>query len=258
VCTQALGIAAVKAVVCIVGITAGGRLLIRPLYKKISGLANAEIFAATTLLVVLGTSFMTQLAGAACSDWVWLAGDGCGLQELTRIGSMQGWWLAGVKACRRVVLAGCSQPMRTMPAEDWLHPAACCVTVHCASLALLTLAAISRQLDSMLTSFRLCVSWWLCCGAGLSLALGAFLAGLLLAETEYALQVESDIAPYKGLLMGLFFMTVGESAHCQLSCCHYRCCTRTDWSHSHWAVHWALFVEMSLVSACRAVVCCAM
>lgn len=45
--------------------------------------------------------------------------------------------------------------------------------------------------------------------AGLSLALGAFLAGLLIAETEYALQVESDIAPYKGLLMGLFFMTVG-------------------------------------------------
>jgi voltage-gated potassium channel Kch len=45
--------------------------------------------------------------------------------------------------------------------------------------------------------------------AGLSLALGAFLAGLLIAETEYHLQVESDIAPYKGLLMGLFFMTVG-------------------------------------------------
>jgi len=33
-------------------------------------------------------------------------------------------------------------------------------------------------------------------------------AGLLLAETEFALQVESDIAAYKGLLMGLFFMTV--------------------------------------------------
>lgn len=60
---QALGLAAVKAVVAIVGITAGGRMFIRPLYKKISNLANAEIFAATTLLVVLGTSFMTQLAG---------------------------------------------------------------------------------------------------------------------------------------------------------------------------------------------------
>ena len=34
-------------------------------------------------------------------------------------------------------------------------------------------------------------------------------AGLLLAETEFALQVESDIAAFKGLLMGLFFMTVG-------------------------------------------------
>lgn len=50
----------------IVGITAGGRLLIRPLYRKISNLHNAEIFSATTLLVVLGTSFMTQLAGEQC------------------------------------------------------------------------------------------------------------------------------------------------------------------------------------------------
>ncbi|KAG2452077.1 hypothetical protein HYH02_003113 [Chlamydomonas schloesseri] len=110
---QALGLAAVKAVVAIVGIIAGGRLLVRPLYKKISEFANAEIFAATTLLMVLGTSFLTQLAG-------------------------------------------------------------------------------------------------------LSLALGAFLAGLLIAETEYALQVESDIAPYKGLLMGLFFMSVGMEISVQL------------------------------------------
>lgn len=46
--------------------------------------------------------------------------------------------------------------------------------------------------------------------AGLSMALGAFLAGLLLAETEFSLQVESDIAPYRGLLLGLFFMTVSH------------------------------------------------
>lgn len=45
--------------------------------------------------------------------------------------------------------------------------------------------------------------------AGLSLALGAFAAGLLIAETEYRPQVEADIEPFKGLLMGLFFMTVG-------------------------------------------------
>ncbi|CAK9170488.1 unnamed protein product [Ilex paraguariensis] len=47
--------------------------------------------------------------------------------------------------------------------------------------------------------------------AGLSMALGAFLVGLLLAETEFSLQVESDIAPYHGLLLGVFFMTVGMS-----------------------------------------------
>ena len=47
--------------------------------------------------------------------------------------------------------------------------------------------------------------------AGFSTALGAFLAGVLLSETEYRHQVEIDIAPFKGLLLGLFFITVGMS-----------------------------------------------
>lgn len=50
---------------------------------------------------------------------------------------------------------------------------------------------------------------WLTEVAGLSSALGAFLAGLLLAETEFRHQVESDIQPFRGLLLGLFFMAVG-------------------------------------------------
>lgn len=45
--------------------------------------------------------------------------------------------------------------------------------------------------------------------AGLSLALGAFLAGMLIAETEYRHQVEEDIRPFRDLLLGLFFITVG-------------------------------------------------
>jgi CPA2 family monovalent cation:H+ antiporter-2 len=45
--------------------------------------------------------------------------------------------------------------------------------------------------------------------AGLSTALGAFLAGLLLSETEYRHQIEIDLAPVKGLLIGLFFVSVG-------------------------------------------------
>ncbi|KAJ0483859.1 putative regulator of K+ conductance, cation/H+ exchanger, NAD(P)-binding domain superfamily [Helianthus annuus] len=105
---EALGLAAVKALVAISAIIAGGRLLLRPIYKQIADMQNAEIFSANTLLVILGTSLLTARAG-------------------------------------------------------------------------------------------------------LSMALGAFLAGLLLAETEFSLQVESDIAPYRGLLLGLFFMTVGMS-----------------------------------------------
>ena len=45
--------------------------------------------------------------------------------------------------------------------------------------------------------------------AGLSMALGALIAGLLLAETEFRHEVELMVEPFKGLLMGLFFMTVG-------------------------------------------------
>ena len=50
---------------------------------------------------------------------------------------------------------------------------------------------------------------WLTAEAGMSMALGAFLAGMLLADTAYRHQVEADIEPFRGLLLGLFFMTVG-------------------------------------------------
>lgn len=50
----------------------------------------------------------------------------------------------------------------------------------------------------------LAVSW-----AGLSMALGAFLAGVLLAESSYRHQIETDIEPFRGLLLGLFFISIG-------------------------------------------------
>ncbi|MGI4850707.1 MAG: cation:proton antiporter [Janthinobacterium lividum] len=57
-------------------------------------------------------------------------------------------------------------------------------------------------------------------GAGLSMELGAFLAGILLSETEYRHQVEADIQPFYGLLIGLFFMTVGMSLDPRLIVSH--------------------------------------
>ena len=56
----------------------------------------------------------------------------------------------------------------------------------------------------------------LCAQAGLSMALGALIAGLLLAETEFKHEVELMVEPFKGLLMGLFFMTVGMNIDTRL------------------------------------------
>ncbi len=73
--------------------------------------------------------------------------------------------------------------------------------------------AASRQADTfmaltLLSTLGIASLTWL---AGLSMALGAMLAGLLLAETEYRHEVEITVDPFRGLLMGLFFMSVGMS-----------------------------------------------
>ena len=57
--------------------------------------------------------------------------------------------------------------------------------------------------------------------AGLSLALGAFLAGMLIAETEYRYQVEEDIKPFRDVLLGLFFITVGMVLDLRVVAAHW-------------------------------------
>ncbi|MBK5540599.1 cation:proton antiporter [Pseudomonas sp. TH07] len=57
---------------------------------------------------------------------------------------------------------------------------------------------------------------WLMDLAGVSMALGAFLAGLLLADSEYRHELEAQIEPFKGLLLGLFFISVGMGANISL------------------------------------------
>lgn len=100
--------ALVKAMIALVVIFIVGRLLFRPLFRIISAARSEDLFVALTLLIVLGTAFLTEKLG-------------------------------------------------------------------------------------------------------LSLALGAFVAGILVAETEFHNQVADSIMPFKGLLLGLFFMTVGMS-----------------------------------------------
>lgn len=110
-------LAALKAIVVIVAVIAGGRYLLRPILKAIADSGIQEIFTAASLLVVIGTSLL-------------------------------------------------------------------------------------------MTS------------VGLSMSLGAFLAGVLLADSEYRHELEADIEPFKGLLLGLFFISVGMSADLALVVSH--------------------------------------
>ena len=67
----------------------------------------------------------------------------------------------------------------------------------------------SAELFSLAVLLAVLASAWATRAAGLSLALGAFLAGMMLAETEFRHQVEATIRSYREVLLGLFFITVG-------------------------------------------------
>ncbi len=62
---------------------------------------------------------------------------------------------------------------------------------------------------------------WITERAGLSLALGAFVAGMLISETEYKHQVEADIKPFRDVLLGLFFITIGMLLNARLVLEHW-------------------------------------
>ena len=78
---------------------------------------------------------------------------------------------------------------------------------------MLRLVAVSRTAEVFTAAavFAVLGTAWLMEEAGLSLALGAFLAGLMMAESSYRHQVVADIQPFRGILLGLFFMGVGMS-----------------------------------------------
>ena len=76
-------------------------------------------------------------------------------------------------------------------------------------LFLLIASVRSAELFSLAVLLAVLASSWATHKVGLSLALGAFLAGMMLAETEFRHQVEATIRSYKEILLGLFFITVG-------------------------------------------------
>jgi len=71
-------------------------------------------------------------------------------------------------------------------------------------------AAHSHELFTLFILLIALLAAWLTWQLGLSLAMGAFLAGIMLAETEYQHHIENEIRPFRDVLMGLFFISVGS------------------------------------------------
>ena len=86
-----------------------------------------------------------------------------------------------------------------------------------------------RELFTLAALLVVLTAAWITQRLGLSMALGAFLAGMMLAETEYRHQIEAVIRPFRELLLGLFFISVGmlldlQAAVCRVPADRRRCC----------------------------------
>jgi glutathione-regulated potassium-efflux system ancillary protein KefC len=103
-----------------------------------------------------------------------------------------GWW-AAAKALAVIVAIVLGGRLLLRPALRWIARSDTPEIFTAAALLLVVATAALMQ------------------SVGLSMALGAFLAGVLLAESEYRRELETDIEPFKGLLLGLFFIAVGMS-----------------------------------------------
>jgi glutathione-regulated potassium-efflux system ancillary protein KefC len=100
-------------------------------------------------------------------------------------------WLAAAKALGAVIVIIFGGRLLLRPALRWIAQSKTPEIFTAAALLLVLGTAALMQL------------------VGLSMALGAFLAGVLLAESEYRRELETDLEPFKGLLLGLFFIAVG-------------------------------------------------
>jgi glutathione-regulated potassium-efflux system ancillary protein KefC len=104
-----------------------------------------------------------------------------------------GGWLAAAKAIGVIAAIILGGRLLLRPALRWIAGSKTPEIFTAAALLLVVATAALMQ------------------AVGLSMALGAFLAGVLLAESEYRRELETDLEPFKGLLLGLFFIAVGMS-----------------------------------------------
>ncbi|TCL10056.1 Kef-type potassium/proton antiporter (CPA2 family) [Shimia isoporae] len=162
--------------------TSGGR-------SAFSVLLTQDI-AVIPMLVILPLFADASLASFAEDGSIKIAGHEHGHDSLSLVDGLPGWGVALVTLglVAAIVFGG---RYLTRPVFRFIHAAR--LPEMYTALALLIVVGIAFLMSLV----------------GLSAALGTFLAGMLLANSEFRHELESDIAPFKGLLLGLFFIIVG-------------------------------------------------
>jgi glutathione-regulated potassium-efflux system ancillary protein KefC len=150
-------------------------------------LAERNVLGTTSGEAILSVSLLQDIAAIpilALLPFLALAPGG---------GEAGGGWLGAVKAIGTIAVIILGGRLLLRPALRWIALSDTPEIFTAASLLLVVATAALMN------------------AVGLSMALGAFLAGVLLAESEYRRELETDIEPFKGLLLGLFFIAVGMS-----------------------------------------------
>jgi len=151
-------------------------------------LAERNVTATTSGEAVLSVSLLQDIAAIPILLLVPFLAAGPGGE-----GGAGGGWLGAAKAIGTIAVIILGGRLLLRPALRWIAKSETPEIFTAASLLLVVATAALMN------------------AVGLSMALGAFLAGVLLAESEYRRELETDIEPFKGLLLGLFFIAVGMS-----------------------------------------------
>ena len=169
--------------------TGGGR-------SAFSVLLTQDI-AVIPMLAVLPLFALPELLAIASDGSIQKPGGGEAKQALSLVEGLPGWGvtLVTIGAVAVIVIGGM---YLTRPVFRFIHAAR--LPEMYTALALLIVVGIALLMELV----------------GLSPALGTFLAGVLLANSEFRHELESDIEPFKGLLLGLFFITVGAQINFQV------------------------------------------
>ena len=193
------------------------------------GLGGAQVLSTLAVIVAISVGFgLGWQSGIALGGAVAMSSTailGKMLAERLELGSLHGRQIMGVLLFQDIAVVPLLIVLPTLTASAAELSYALGVAATKAAVALLLLLGLGQRLvrpwfhlvaaqkSSELfvlnvLLFTLLLAW-ITESAGLSLALGAFIAGMLISETEYRLQVEEDIKPFRDILLGLFFVTVG-------------------------------------------------